>query len=81
MKNKEVMAAFILSQNSDMTSGYYPLVRELEAMNIKANLARYKDILLYFAADPFSLMDNDAKDDPDYRETVEYCKKICEENF
>ena len=63
-------------ESGDETNGYFPTVNELKAHHVEDNLPKFLALLIYFASDPFARLGMPDKNDPEYRETVKYAKKL-----
>lgn len=63
----------------NITNGWYPYVRELKEKKVENNMTKFKNLVFFFASDPFKRMNISAKEDKEYKETVKYCKKIVSE--
>jgi hypothetical protein len=80
MKEKEFYSLFDKVENlDDPTAGYYPTVDELLENNVEEHMDVYAPLLVYFSNDPFKGSDSAIADDPDYKETVEYAKRVLNE--
>lgn len=66
----------MVDEKENITEGWFPTVEEFKAYKVEKNLTKYYGILSYFAADPFKTLDNPDKDSEEYRETVNFCKKL-----
>lgn len=69
----------IVEQFSDVTSGYYPTVEQLQSHKVEEMGETSLPFLAYYASDPLKkagLPDADVKE---YRDAVAYCKKLLAE--
>lgn len=66
----------IAESSGDETNGYLPTVDELKAHHVDTNIPKYMALLIYFASDPFTRLGMPDKNDPEYKETVKYAKKL-----
>ncbi len=60
----------------NVTEGYFPTVEEIMHFKANENIEKNLVILAYYASDPFKRLNLQEKDDPEYKRTVSYCKKL-----
>lgn len=60
----------------DATDGYFPTVDELKAHGVEEDASNFVHLIAYFASDPFNRDDIECKNTKDYKELVDFCKKI-----
>ena len=66
----------IVESFNDVTGGYYPTVEELEAHNIGDQTNVYLPLIAYFASDPLKREGKLDAAEPDYQDTVSFCKEL-----
>ena len=64
----------IIEEIGDIVNEYYPTVEELQENHVQERLDKFLPLLAYYSADPFK--DTTISAEPDYQETVKYCKKL-----
>lgn len=57
-----------------LTNNYFPTVEDMKAHKVSENIDTYMPILMYLSGDPYR--DTDLKNDPGYKQSVAYAKKV-----